>query len=64
MADHDALNAMPIAELTIVYSLDSEGHPTHGVSHKGQEDKMILLGMLEMAKVTIMSPEWDEEDGE
>lgn len=62
MDQDDPLHAMPIAQLNIYYSLDDQGNPTHGVSHEGIEDKITLLGMLEMAKNTIMSPDWDDQE--
>lgn len=57
----DPLNAMPIAEIRITYSLDDQGHPNVGVRHDGDPDKVTLLGMLAMAQDTIMQPEYDEE---
>lgn len=59
----DPQHAMPIAEITIKYSLNDQGDSTLGVGHEGTDDKLTLLGMLEMAKNTIMSPEYDEEEG-
>lgn len=61
MADTDPLHAMPVAEITIRYSLGDDGNSNVSVGHDGTDDRITLLGMLEMAKDTIMRPEYDEE---
>lgn len=52
---------MPVAEITIRYSLGDNGDANHSVEHTGEDNLVTLLGMLEMAKHTVMSPEYLED---
>jgi hypothetical protein len=56
------MSTTPIGTLKIHYVLDEDGDILTGVEVEGEIPVVVQLGLLEMAKDTILNPPDDDDD--